>query len=166
MIDSNRLHEMFVGCFFKADEIEDAAPKDPDMIVTVQGIVSTLWFHKERLAACKDEIVAMLAQLPVEFHKSTGGGWSFLNLCNTKDGAQWGEHQSMEQLVALAIGLELGNYTTERKMWAATPGGMPYVCFDIEAELEGKETPDGCDQGDADGREGVQRAATVCGGQL
>ena len=70
--------------------------------------------------------------LPHQFRKSAGGGWSFLNACNQEDGEQWtGLHQRMDQLFAMAIGLGLAKWCLPRAMWDVFPGGMPYVVVEI-----------------------------------
>jgi hypothetical protein len=51
--------------------------------VVVEGIHQTYGFHPERLAAHRDEVYAMLNELPDNFRASVGGGASIL----TADGA-------------------------------------------------------------------------------
>ena len=89
-------------------------------------------FHPERLAQAKAPLMDMIQQLPDQFLKNKGGGWTFLNLCNRKDESQWtGEHKTMEALVCLAIGAGIGAYCAPRDIWPVFPGGMPYVVFDL-----------------------------------
>ena len=103
----------------------------PSDVVLVEGIVRKWGFHPDRLEAHKEEVRNILALFPDEFMQGKGGGWSFLNLCNTKDGVQWGEHPDMEALCCLAIGLGLGKWQMPKEMWSIFPGGMPYVAFTI-----------------------------------
>jgi hypothetical protein len=51
---------------------------------------------------------------------------SFLNACMTKDDNQWGEHQNMEQLLALGIAIGYARILLPRNMWSVLPGGVPY----------------------------------------
>jgi hypothetical protein len=99
-LTSHRVHEVVMDCLFKEGE-----PTEPH--VRVEGIVQNFGFHPGRLAEHRSEVQEWISQLPKEFLKSGGGGWSFLNLCNTADGEQWGEHPDMQALCVLAIGLQL-----------------------------------------------------------
>jgi hypothetical protein len=73
----------------------------------------------------------MLLQLPDSFQKDSGGGYSFLEACNNKDGNQWtGLHLRMEQLFSLGIATEQVSYCLPRENWSILPGGMPYLVVD------------------------------------
>lgn len=124
MIDTRLLDTIVLDCLYKTDELEDGAP--PADFIEVEGVVVRLGLHPKRLESHRAEVQAMLDQIGPEFHSSGGGGWSFLNLCNDKDGEQWGEHRSMEQLCMLAIGLKLGTWMSPRETWSSFPGGVPY----------------------------------------
>jgi hypothetical protein len=91
-----------------------------------QGYFLNIGFHPERLEDYRVDIEDMINQLPDQFHEKTGGGWSFLNACQTKDGKQWGEHRSIDELLCLGLALGKLVYLTERKLWSSFPGGMPY----------------------------------------
>lgn len=95
--------------------------------VKVEGIVTNYLFSKSRLEENKDEVVALLNELPEQFRAATGGGWSFLMAAHDKHDNHWGEHPSMELLFALGIGLGKVNYLMPRSFWPAFPGGMPYL---------------------------------------
>lgn len=113
-------------CLFEDSEIVNGKPiVDP---VMVQGIVRQYGFHPGRLEEKREEVKAMLSQLPHQFRKAQGGGWSFLQACVREDGVQWGEHPQMDDLLCLGIGLKLAGFCLEdRQMWAVMPGGVPYV---------------------------------------
>jgi hypothetical protein len=113
------VNEIFMDCLFNAEE-------DTANFVKAEGIVINVGFHPGRLAAHKEQIAELLAELPAEFQESTGGGMSFLNACNDKYGQQWGEHQQMEQLFQLGVASGLAKCLLPRKFWPALPGGMPY----------------------------------------
>lgn len=101
------------------DGVEDA--------YDVQGVIHTFRFHKPRLESTKTDIKAMLDELPLTFRKDGGGGWSFLNMCETKHGNQWTSlHLDMELLCCMAIATKQGKFIFDRDMWSALPGGMPY----------------------------------------
>jgi hypothetical protein len=127
MIDTQKLEAVFVGCFFKDDELKDLKTGEvPAGCVHVEGIVNRFGLHPERLEAARTKVVYWLKQLPTEFRAEMGGGWTFLNACQTKDGEQWGEHRNMEQLFCLGLGLKLVTEMMPRQMWKMLPGGMPY----------------------------------------
>lgn len=106
--------------------IKDSLNGKEDGAIIVDGVIRKFGFSPDKIAAHKDEIVGMLHELPSEFQMSSGGGWSFLNMCMTRDGIQWGEHRDMEGLCALAIAADAGKFLMPREMWEMLPGGMPY----------------------------------------
>ena len=131
------VEEVFKDFLFREGE-------DVTKAVKVAGIVHNYGFHPERLKSHFDDIDRFLNQLPDSFHERSGGGMSFLNMCDDKDGHQWGEHLYMEQLVALGTGVSRVKYCMSRDMWTVFPGGMPYIVilkreprwFDNEKESE------------------------------
>jgi len=125
---AEQVDDIFCDCLFREDEIVDGTP--PENAILVDGLIAKYGFHPDRVARHKEEVRALLDQMPDVFHAHSGGGMSFLNLCVAKDGHQWGEHRNMEQLVTLAIATGLGQYCMPREMWSMFPGGMPYVTFD------------------------------------
>ena len=107
----------FMDCLFKEGE-------DTTNHVKVEGLTSMFELHPQRLEEKRELVTALLAELPAEFKE----GWTFLNLCTTKDGEQWtGMHHICEQLVVMAIGLGLMEYCMPREMWVILPGGVPYL---------------------------------------
>ena len=100
-----------------------------DGMVRAEGIVRTFGFHPGRLEMHKEEIGQMLAELPDVFKVSGGGGMSFLNACQTRDGEVWtGLQQTVDELVVLGIATGQATYLPEqRELWSAFPGGVPYV---------------------------------------
>ena len=128
MINAQEVRDVFRVCLFRKEEVENGMPK-PEAIF-VEGITMKFGLHKERVNKRKDKIVGFLKELPEEFSK--GEGWSFLNLCNDKDGKQWtGLHEVMQELVCLGIAIEKVKYTMPKETWAALPGGMPYVTVSL-----------------------------------
>jgi len=132
MINPNRLKEILLDCLLEKQ------PKDEDLVV--QGIRGKFAFDREKLEEHKAEIEECVKQLPGAFHKSVGGGWSFLNACMTRDNEHWGEHIHIEMLCVLGIGIGLIEWVIEDpKMWATCfPQGMPYFVI-----LDGKFTENG-----------------------
>jgi len=80
----------------------------------------------------REEIVAMLGELPTAFKRSAGGGHSFLEACNDKYGNQWtGFHTNMEQLFQLGIAIGMVECQVPPELWPALPGGKPYYVVNM-----------------------------------
>lgn len=143
VLTSQRVTEIFNDCLFRDGE-------DTSEHVPVKGIMNHIGFHPERLESHREEIIAMLAELPEEFQQSAGGGYTFLNVCEDRHGNQWtGFQLIMEQLVLLGIGLDLVEFTTPRDQWKAFPGGMPYLVVKDgkPAEEDDESAKDGSAEG-------------------
>lgn len=120
-LTSDNVTEIIRYCLFEDNESHDNA-------VIVDGLITKFGFHPERLKEKKDDIISMLSDLPDPFYEKTGGGWSFLNLHETKSGEQWtGYHRKMEELVALGIAIDKAQFVLPKDMWKVLPGGMPYI---------------------------------------
>ena len=121
---SKTVTDAFMDCLFKEDEPHDG-------YILVEGITNKFGFHPQRLERKRETIKEILSMLPNEFKDTSlggEGGWSFLNLCVLQDGYQWtGMHRVQEQLMCIAIGLNLMEYLLPREMWPALPGSVPYV---------------------------------------
>ncbi len=113
--------------------IECVADKINESTVTVDGIIQQFTISTRAVGAHKDEIRKLLDEMPLEFHSPAteggGGGWSFLNLCNDREGVQWAEHRTMEALIVLGIAAGMASYLLPKEMWQFLPGGVPYVAF-------------------------------------
>ena len=124
-----RVHEIIVGCLYNDAEL----PKDgsaPPGAVIVQGVVGQFGFHPERLKAAQPKVEAVIREVVQDpFLASKSGGMSFLNLCEDRQGQQWAEHRTMDELVCLSIGLKLATFPLPRYYWGTLPGGVPYVTF-------------------------------------
>lgn len=105
---------------------KDCVTFDKDNSVIVQGISHTGYYIKEKLEEHRAEIEELLDQLPSNFKKSSGGGWSFLNACMDKEENQWGEQIDVELLMMLGIAIGKVEYCLPREMWRMLPGGVPY----------------------------------------
>lgn len=126
-LSAARVHAIMMDVLFKPDEIP-ADKSLPANAVVAEGIQVKFGFHKERLERHRAEMIEMLGDLPDEFHEGKGGGWSFLNACNTRDGEQWADlHKTVNELFCLAIALGLAKWLMPRELWGSLPGGMPYV---------------------------------------
>lgn len=138
-ISVEKVEDTIKQCLFTAKETEAVNLKEgelPPNAIVVKGVLGHFGFHRERLESHRDQVREWLDQLSPQFHEKGGGGWSFLNACEDKNGAHWtGLHQSVDALVCLGIGLGMIKFCMEdREMWAILPGGMPY--FVILAEKD------------------------------
>ena len=126
---SKKVEKIFFDCFFRQEEItRNEYP--PEGAILVESVMHKFGFHPGRVAQHKEEIRSLLNEMPDQFHKGKGDGWSFLNMCNLKNGEQWGEHINMEQLVGLGMAVNMVKFLMPRDLWAALPGGMPYLIID------------------------------------
>jgi hypothetical protein len=127
---------------FTLDERKACGPdRDfPEDAVVVTGLMNSFAYHPGRLAAAKPKIATMLRELPLQFFDQKGGGgggWSFLNMCKTKDDELWtGMHAIMDDLLCLGLATGLAEFCLpKREDWVLLPGGMPYV---VLHRLEGE----------------------------
>lgn len=135
MLDATRLHEIIKDCLFRPEEIEDEKPKEGIQYYNVEGITLKMGLVKSRVESYRKEIVEMLKDLPDNFKVDIGGGWSFLNMCMTKDGRQWGEHRNCEELYIIGNCLGIVEFCLPREYWPFMPGNMPYILINITKEL-------------------------------
>ena len=119
---AQKVHETFMNCLFSEGE-----PTDNHVIA--EGVKTKVGFHPERLKAAEPTIAAILDEMPDEFKKTGGGGWTFLNFCNDKHGNQWADlHKTMDELVMLGIATgKVSFQIMPRELWSTLPGGMPYL---------------------------------------
>lgn len=123
-LTSENVNKIFMDCLFEEDKEENKKKA-----IMIEGLVAKFGLNPDAVKKHKKDIYSMLKQLPKNFQENGGGGWSFLNACNRKDGTQWtGLHSTMEQLVVLGIASGYVKYTLPRKMWEILPGGVPYFC--------------------------------------
>lgn len=125
MISTEELEGLMAHCLFTEEEV---AQGEDDSAVKAEGIIGNFGFHPGRLDEVKEKVKGMLQQLSDTFKE----GWSFLNMCMTKDGQQWGEHRNMEQLVVLGMACGYVKYCFPRSMWDVLPGGMPYIIIALD----------------------------------
>lgn len=127
---ARRVNSLFVDCRVLPEEVPDGKP--PADAVLVEGLTGRFRFHKGRLEGHRAEVQALLREvLHDNFFADKGGGWSFLKMCEARDGTLWGQHSNCQELLTLAIGLGMAKYAMEREMWPHLPGGVPYVVFNL-----------------------------------
>jgi hypothetical protein len=117
VLTAERVEKLFRECL---------APS-PEGAILVQGVINTAAFRPEVIETHRDEIRALLAELPEPFQENGGGGWSFLNACDDSHGNQWtGMQQTMEHLFMLGLAICEVVELVPRELWSALPGGVPY----------------------------------------
>ncbi len=103
----------------------------------VEGFVNTFGVDVDKLEKDRDVVRGWITELPTEFLAESGGGWSALNLQQTKQGELWTGHQLMgESLYVLAASLGIAKVLLPREVWSALPGGMPYVAFTLKERID------------------------------
>lgn len=123
-LTAENVTQTMMNCLFHDGE-------DHTNFVKAEGITRNFGFHPDRLEESKQDIIDYLTQLPANFRKSGGGGWSFLQACMTEDGRHWGEHHNMEDLFALGCAIGKCHCLVPRDMWHILPGGVPYYVIDM-----------------------------------
>lgn len=121
ILTAQKVNEIFMDCLFRENE-----PTDNHIVG--EGVMNKVGFHPERLKSNESKIDELLAELPEQFNKQSGGGWSFLNLVTDKNGNQWADlHQTVDELVMLSTATKKMSFLMPREMWSVLPGGMPYL---------------------------------------
>lgn len=113
------------------------APEDinkvklPEGGVLVEGIVRGYGFNAARVEEKKEEIRQLVKDVVAdEFLVKGGGGMSFLQLVNDRDGNLWtGSHLVAEALFCLAKAAGMADFVMPRHVWPHLPGGVPYLVF-------------------------------------
>lgn len=105
---------------------KDCLDEDRSDNLKIEGIRTCFWLNPQRLEENRKLVTELLEELPTKFREKNGD--SFLHFCHTKTGQLWtGEHKVCEQLLVMALGLDLMAYYTPVETWHLFPGGLPYV---------------------------------------
>lgn len=121
------VEEVFEDCM--ADNLE----------YTIKGVLITAAFNREKIAEHEQNIMQMLMQLPKEFHRPGGCGWSFLNMCIDKNGNLWTVyHRTQDKLVCLGLAIGAVEFVMPRDLWKVFPGGMPYIVINDNYNIAAK----------------------------
>lgn len=120
-LNAENVHNTFMNCLFK-----DGEPTEN--YIVGEAVQMKVGFHPERLKESEPIISEMLKDLPESFQKTGGGGMSFLNIVQDKDGNQWADlHRTADELVALGNATGKSQFLLPKEMWDVLPGGMPYI---------------------------------------
>lgn len=126
-LSADRVQALVLECLFRDEELENGKPKNMEDVVEGAGVLRRLGFNKSRVEQHREEIKAMLMELPDEFMASKGGGMTFLNMCTDKHGNHWAEHNTMDALICLGMAIDMVAFPLPREVWSVLPGGVPYV---------------------------------------
>jgi hypothetical protein len=119
-LTAENVENVIMSCLFKDGE-------DTTDHVKGEAVKIKIGYHPVRLKENEGNIKSMLSELPDNFKKSGGGGWSFLNACETANGEQWtGLHDTVDKLISIGIASGQVAFLMPREMWEMLPGGMPY----------------------------------------
>lgn len=128
MIQASEVQSIVKKCLFNQEEIDaEGKPKVP--WIAAEGVVSQFGFNKERIDENAARIRELLQELPIEFQPTVaggGGGWTFLNACQDKNGELWGQQRDVDELLTLGIASGWASISMPRDMWNVLPGGVPY----------------------------------------
>ena len=125
LINAKRVEEILIDCLIKDSDHINCKRLPKNKVVVVKGIVNNYGFHKERLESYREEVRSLLNNLSPDIKE----GISFLNICMDKENNQWGEHPDCENLVCLAIGLEIIRYVLPKEAWFLLPGNVPIIAL-------------------------------------
>ena len=128
MIDAKEVRNIFEDCLFKDGESHD-------QYIVIEGITMTIGFHPGRVDQHADDIKNILDNLSDQFKESGGGGYTFLEMPFDKDGNQWGDQPNAQELYILGYAAGWCDYLMPRYMWAAFPGGVPYIVVHNERKV-------------------------------
>lgn len=123
-LTSENVYRVLGDCLFKEGE-------DTTNHVLTEGVMLKFGLHPERLKSHEQDIIDMLSQLPKEFKKGSGDGYSFLNACVTSDGVQWGEQKNVDELLCLGVAIGKAKILLSREEWVLFPGGVPYFSVEV-----------------------------------
>lgn len=124
-LNAENVTKVLKSCLFD----EGYTDEDLKRAIEVESVMLHIGFDSDRVKQHEKEIVELLEQLPKEFKKTEGGGWSFLNACMDKDGNHWGEHRNIDELIALGLAVDKIQFLLPREVWVALPGAVPYFVY-------------------------------------
>lgn len=132
---AENVDRIFSDCLFRSHAEYDEYVKNQGIVIKVQSVQNpkaTVCFHSERLESHREEIKEMVLQLPDGFHKNKGGGWSFLNLCQDRNGDLWtGFQTEQEKLALLGMATHVLMPLLSIEENHILPGCMPYFRVEV-----------------------------------
>jgi len=144
MNKADTVHETMMHCLFEPDEAT-TYEELPDDAIVVDGVMGPFALHPDRLKE-KDQVIrGLVEEIPVDDYMrddNGGGGQSFLNLCQDREGKQWtGMHRTMNAFFVLAAATGRAGFCAPRDTWPMLPGGMPYIWFSVDPQEDSMPQP-------------------------
>lgn len=117
---SQLVHTILKDCLYATP------PADVADALLVEGVILRIGFDPAAVARNRARIEALIdAIVPEPFYQGT----TFLQLCDDRDGQQWGEHRDADALLCLGIAIKRATIVFPRSLWVMLPGNVPYVQF-------------------------------------
>lgn len=133
-LTTENVSNVFTNCLFTEFESEDSVLLSKALIS--EGVNLKVGFHPDRIKQNKENIISMLDCLPDAFKSGKGGGWSFLNMIEDKNGVQWTSlHAEVDKLLTLGVAVDVMTFLMPRDSWKLFPGGVPYLVITNLREL-------------------------------
>lgn len=121
-LNSANVNKLFANCILNNEM------QNHQHALRVDGVLSSAVFYLPALQKETPAIELLINQLPNIFKNEGEKGGSFLQMCEDYNGELWtGEHAVMERLLLLGIAIGKMGFLLPKPLWAALPGGMPYV---------------------------------------
>lgn len=130
------VEKVFLDCFLKEGYTDETK------VIPVNSVTGNFGFDPDKIEKYSEDIHDMISQLHPNFDEKNQG-YTFMNLpFKGENDEQWGEQRNGDQLMALGLASGWMKLTLEdRLMWAALPGGVPYVYrLDNRADMSDKIT--------------------------
>lgn len=129
-------------CLYTDEEIQQIGLDNIESkALMVEGVVSKFGFNPVKIEKHRKDIRDMCECLPEEFmQNSEAGGHTFLRACVDKDGVQWGEQRTVDNLICLGLATgDIQFLIKDRTMWQILPGGVPYFYVTEEYKDESSD---------------------------
>ena len=135
-LTAENVEKIFLDCFLKEGYTDETK------VIPVNSVTGNFGFDPDKIEKYSEDIRDMIGQLSSNFDEKNQG-YTFMNLPFKGEAPeQWGEQRNGDQLMALGLASGWMKLTLEdRLMWAALPGGVPYVYrLDNRADMSDKIT--------------------------
>ena len=122
-LTKEKVRAIFTDCLYTEAELNG---NKPNYAIYAEGIT----FNPKKIKKYKKTISLFLDELPKEFKKTEGGGWSFLKMPFDKNEHQWGEQSDAQQLLLLGLATGKAKYLFPRELCIILPGSVPYIVIE------------------------------------